>query len=197
MNQRPTEHERTERRLRALLKQECPSPLALGEYQMKLLPSEEAASIAAHLERCPHCVHEVHQLDQFLDPSDAVPLLEEIREIVLEWGRNLLAPRPGLALAGVRGSAVRAQTFSAAHLWLALTVQEAEDGGRNLLALVTREDGCPLEHGSAWLSQENRLIMGGRIDAFGNLVIAGVQPGQYDLGIQCDGTRVWIRGVSV
>ena len=44
---------------------------------------------------------------------------------------------------------------------------------------------------------DRTYVHGGRVDVRGNLVISGIEPGTYDLGIQCDGTRVWIRGVSV
>ncbi|HYG60342.1 MAG TPA: zf-HC2 domain-containing protein [Symbiobacteriaceae bacterium] len=199
MNRNDPQHERTEGRLRALLggKQACPEPMALGEWAMNLLDPAEADAVARHVEGCPACQEEVSQFEAFAEKHEEPSLLEEIREIVLEW----LAPPQGEAvpaLAGFRGSDVaRTQTFTAGHLWLAVTVQEGGPGRRNLLALVTREDGYPLEHGTAWLSRENRLFSGGRVDPYGNLVISDLESGTYDLGIQCDGTRIWVRGVSV
>jgi hypothetical protein len=188
-----------ERKLQASLQSRCPTPHEIGEYQMALLATDQMTMVGAHVNTCPHCQAELKQLTAFLaDESPSLgDQLESIREVVVEWGRSILSPQPGMALAGIRGGQGRAQTFTAAHLWLAVTVQEAENGRKNLLALVTREDGYPLEHGTAWLSQENRLFSGGRIDNAGNLVIADLEPGDYDLGIQCDGTRVWVRGVSV
>jgi anti-sigma factor RsiW len=166
---------------------------------MGLLPPPDAAEVAAHLRTCPACRHEAEQLRSFwAETGDTeTSLWAELKEVVLQWVTPT-APMGGPALAGIRGAAAaRAQTFTAAHLWLAVTVQESQSGKKNLLALVTREDGYPLEHGTAWLSQENRLLSGGRVDPNGNLVIADLDPGMYDLGIQCDGTRVWVRGVSV
>ncbi|HLN62283.1 MAG TPA: hypothetical protein VK464_12090 [Symbiobacteriaceae bacterium] len=191
-------YERTERQLRSLLGQECPSPLQLGEWNMNLLAPDLAAQIQFHIQQCPVCEAEVAQLQGFLaadDEPETNSLWDEVKEIVLQWVQPVATP--GLALAGIRGAVPRAQTFTADHLWLAITVQESEGGKKDLLALVTREDGYPLEHGTAWLSQENRLSMGGRVDARGNLVIPSLEPGVYDLGIQCDGVRVWVRGVSV
>jgi|GEM_PF-3629732 len=164
---------------------------------MNLLAPAEAERVTQHIRGCPACREEVSQLTAFWETADDTNPWEEIKEIVLDWLSPMI-PQPGLALAGMRGAAMtRAQTFSAAHLWLAVTVQEGDRGRKNLLALVTREDGYPLEHGTAWLSQEDRLFSGGRVDAHGNLIIADLEPGTYDLGIQCDGTRVWVRGVSV
>jgi hypothetical protein len=194
--------ERTEHRLKALLGAQCPSPLRLGEWSMNLLSPAETSAVRVHVQECPACQAELHTLEEFsaapdgeAEAEEAPGLVARTREIVLQW----LSPvqQPGVALAGVRGSASRAQTFTAAHLWLAVTVQDGDNGRRNLLALVTREDGYPLENGTAWLSQEHRLFTGGRVDPRGNLVISGLEPGVYDLGIQCDGTRVWVRGVSV
>jgi hypothetical protein len=165
---------------------------------MNLLPPDQAADIHDHVLHCAVCRDEVQQLEAFLaadDEPESVSLWDEVKEIVLQWVQPIATPQ--LALAGIRGVMPRAQTFTAEHLWLAVTVQERQDGKKDLLALVTRADGYPLEHGTAWLSQENRLSMGGRVDVRGNLVIENLSPGQYDLGIQCDGVRVWVRGVSV
>lgn len=193
------QHEQTERRLRATLSaaSACPEPMQLGEWAMNLLEPEEAAGVALHVERCQACRDEVSQFESFSADADQSSLLDEIKEIVLDW----LTPAQGQltpALAGFRGTEVaRTQTFSAGHLWLAVTVQEGTPGRRNLLALVTREDGYPLEHGTAWLHRENQLFTGGKVDPYGNLIISDLESGTYDLGIQCDGTRVWVRGVSV
>lgn len=196
MNRKEPNHERLEARLHAELRQECPPPDVLGEAAMDLLPPADADRVAVHLRACPTCREELALLREFWASSDDVSPWEEIKEVVLHWLSPAM-PQPAPALAGFRGALPRAQTFSAAHLWLAVTVQEGDRGRKNLLALVTREDGYPLEHGTAWLSQENRLFSGGRVDGRGNLVIADLEPGTYDLGIQCDGTRVWVRGVSV
>lgn len=192
------QHERLERNLRTVLRSECPPAQTLGEAAMDLLSPAEAGAVAEHLRTCAACRDEVAELRTFWAEADAdVSLWDGIKEVVLQWVTPAV-PQGGLSVAGIRGAAMaRAQTFSAAHLWLAVTVQESDRGKKNLLALVTREDGYPLEHGTAWLSQENRLFSGGRVDPHGNLVIADLDPGTYDLGIQCDGTRVWIRGVSV
>lgn len=196
MNRKDSQHERLESRLHEMLRAECPPSDVLGEAAMNLLPPAEAEAVAVHMRSCPACREEINQLREFWETAEDVSPWEEIKEIVVNWLQPTTMPA-GLALAGIRGTATRAQTFSAAHLWLAVTVQEGDRGRKNLLALVTREDGYPLEHGTAWLSQENRLFSGGRVDDHGNLMIKDLEPGTYDLGIQCDGTRVWVRGVSV
>jgi len=196
LNRKEPQLERLETRLHDQLRTECPPPDLLGEAAMNLLTPAEAETVAVHLRACPACRAEVEQLREFWDTADEQSPWEAIKELIFHW---ITPPvrQPELALAGIRGTMTRAQTFSAEHLWLAVTVQEGERGRKNLLALVTREDGYPLEHGSAWLSQENRLFSGGRVDSHGNLVISDLEPGTYDLGIQCDGTRIWVRGVSV
>jgi hypothetical protein len=199
MNPKPLKHDLLEQRLGTVLRQVCPESLQLGEYQKGLLDPAEAAVVERHATDCPHCQVELQALDAFLgDELDTASLLDGLKEIVLVWGRSL-ASGAGLRPAfGIRGSAaLRAQTFTAGHLWLAVTIQPDEDGHKKLLALVTREDGYPLEHGTAWLSREGRSVAGGRVDADGNLVIGAIAEGEYDLAIQCDGTRVWVRGVSV
>lgn len=190
MDRKRVEQEQLERQLQALLHADCPDPLVLGEYRMNLLPAGQAAEVAAHVAGCLHCRAELGQLEDFWAQEEPPGIVE----VILEWGRSLVQPAPALAF---RGMAARAQTFDAGHLWLAVTVQQGEQGRKDLLALITREDGYPLEHGTAWLCSGTRLLQGGRVDGAGNLVIPGLEPGEYDLGIQCDGTRVWVRGVVV
>lgn len=187
-----------ERRLTVALQSPCPDSMLLGEYQMGLLEPGQAAGVGQHVRACPLCRQELQQMVAFMEgPETLASTIETIREVALQWGRSALQPSHGLALAGVRGGHGRARTFAADHLWLAVTIQEGDNGNKNLLALVTRSDGYPLEHGIAWLSRQNQLLSGGRVDEAGNLVITDIPPGEYDLGIQCDGTRVWVRGVSV
>ncbi len=58
-----------------LYRQDCPEVMVLGEYQLGLLAEVEAAHLAAHLERCPHCQAELARLADFLaeDASLAAP----------------------------------------------------------------------------------------------------------------------------
>lgn len=53
--------------LRAQLQRvDCPSPQALGEFHLDLLPDEAAQQIAAHLDDCARCRAEVSDLRAFL-----------------------------------------------------------------------------------------------------------------------------------
>jgi hypothetical protein len=196
MDQKKTASVRLERQLARRLHTHCPRPHDLGEYQMGLLPRQQMQAVGQHVEQCPHCQLELAQLSQFL-MTEEKPLLEEITTIVLEWAKGLL-PRPsGLALAGMRGGAGRGRTFTAAHLWLAVVVQERMDDRRDLLALVTHQDGYPLDGGDAWLSQGLRICARGQIDGHGNVVLVAVEPGLYDLHVQTKGTRVTVCGIEL
>src|SRR6185503_16389461 len=78
----------------------CPSPLELGEYHLRILPSPQMLVISQHVRECPHCEAEVAQLETFLKDltSDVKPApLTPIRVLVARLlGGNEPALRPAL-----------------------------------------------------------------------------------------------------
>jgi anti-sigma factor RsiW len=52
----------------------CPQSLTLAEFALDLLPTEERATVADHLTRCPHCRAVVHSLRSRPGPPHPRPL---------------------------------------------------------------------------------------------------------------------------
>src|SRR5512141_3070774 len=50
----------------ALHRFDCPTPLALGEYNLGLVSAEDRTHIAAHVLECPACADELRALRAFL-----------------------------------------------------------------------------------------------------------------------------------
>lgn len=180
-----------ERRLKAVLQRECPPPQDLGEYDMELLPPPAMAAIKEHLQGCPHCQAELQLLRTFLETAEP-----SLVERVVEWGKDLFSGAGRGALAGVRGPAGRARTFEVGELWISVTFQERPDGLRDLLALVMRADGAPVQDGTVTLLLEGEADRTVGVDAGGNAVLTAVPTRGCDLVIEVEGERIRIRGVS-
>ena len=54
------------RLLAGLYRAVCPTPDELGDYDLGLLPTDQALAVTQHLAECPHCTREIAQLQAFL-----------------------------------------------------------------------------------------------------------------------------------
>jgi hypothetical protein len=100
---------------RSLYRFDCPTPHALGEYQLDLVDPVARTSIAAHANECDECYAELQTLRAYLAAPVLVAetMVERVRRVVA----SLLTPSsaPGLALSGLRGGhqAATTQVFTA------------------------------------------------------------------------------------
>lgn len=94
-----------ENRLKAILfRNDCPSKMDLGEYELGLLSSQRREELDSHLAVCPHCSADLVQMRQFMalpavgiesvkrEVEQKSPLLERIRVIFVD----LLSPPSGM-----------------------------------------------------------------------------------------------------
>ncbi|RME44392.1 MAG: hypothetical protein D6791_13280, partial [Chloroflexi bacterium] len=94
----------------------CPPPEELGEYHLGMLPREQMAAVARHLDECPYCTQEVAQLREYLSelaPALELRPIERARERVKVLVARLVdrglgpalpgQPAPAPAYAGIRG----------------------------------------------------------------------------------------------
>jgi hypothetical protein len=93
----------------ALYRFDCPPPHQLGEYELDVVEPDERQRIASHAAECEPCGTELRMLRQFLATEPPVPetLFERARRVIA----TLLVPRPGLALAGIRGAETQVRVY--------------------------------------------------------------------------------------
>jgi hypothetical protein len=93
----------------ALYRFDCPQPHQLGEYELDVVEPDERLRIASHAADCDLCGAELRMLRQFLatEPPVPVTLFEQARRVIA----TLLVPRPGLALAGIRGAETQVRVY--------------------------------------------------------------------------------------
>jgi anti-sigma factor RsiW len=181
-----------------LFRATCPSSLELGEYHVGLLPAPEASRVGAHVDECPHCTAELAVIVDFMAQPDPVPALDILGPVkeraqvliarLVSGGRALGAlatPSPAFApvLAGVRGTGAGPLIFEAEEIQIAVEFQvDAQPASQvSLLGLIQGPDdfsGAPVR---VW--RDGELIATEAVDDVGNFVIAGLEPGQYDLTI--------------
>ena len=182
----------------------CPSSFELGEYHLNVLPQEQAAAVARHLEKCPHCTREVAQLNDYLNEFSLKPTpLEQVKERVKERVRVLVADlvshvpgspggQPTLMPAGVavRGADDGPSIYAADDVQVAVEIQDdAERPGRKaILGLVigAKSDGLKAH---LWRVEQPVAIV--PVDELGNFVFPNLPRGDYELILS--GPEVEIR----
>lgn len=185
----------------------CPSPVALGEYHLDLLPGGEAQAVTQHLGECPHCKREIAQLEDYLAglaPTLKTGLLEkakgQVRVLIARLASELEAGQMGQpalapAYAGLRG-AEEARIYQADDVQVAVEVQDdAERPGRKvLLGLVIGAEPGELE---AHLWQAGEQIAVVPLDELGNFVIPELAPGGYELILSGPAVEIHIQDLDV
>ena len=192
---------------RGLYRRDCPSTMDLGDYHLRLLTRRRAAEVGRHVKECPHCRAEIERLDEFLGavaPDLEIGSAQRIKVWVAqlvsaggELGR-LAGPPPALApaYAALRGELGAPLLYRAGEAQIAITTQpDGELPGRvALLGLVT---GVAAAGWSARLWQDDRQAAQAEVDELGNLVMAGLAPGVYDMLLAGPDEEIHITGLDV
>jgi len=127
-----------------LYRASCPSSDELGEFHLRMLPSDRMLIVSQHVRECPLCTREVDQLKEFL--GDLVPvtegnLLQQTKRLVakLVSGRGAASAmgEPSFAL---RGTDEGPMTFEAEGTVIVLDVQSANEGKVNIFGQVAADD---------------------------------------------------------
>jgi hypothetical protein len=196
--QRALELAALQRRLLAgLYRAVCPTSDELGEYQLGLLPADQASAMTQHLAECPHCTREVAQLQTYLadlspaqEPKSVPGPLEQVQDRV----RTLIAQlasatstlggmgQPGLApaLAGIRGQEQTACRYEADGIEVVIDHQPdyEQPGCRAILGLIIGLESTGVV---AALWQRDQRIATSDVDDLDTFTLAGVPPGTYEL----------------
>jgi hypothetical protein len=187
-----------QRQLRdSLYRFDCPSPLAIGEHELKIGLPAEHVQLAQHLLACKDCTTELRTLRAYLalaPRSDAPSVLERVKRVVA----RLITLPPGLSLAGVRDATPnRVQVFEADDL--ILTIGPGLQGPPGLGSIL----GLFEVVGHAFGRSRVELISqnGGRrettLDDFGGFEFSELPEGTYDLQIQLPDRLVVLNGLVV
>jgi hypothetical protein len=187
----------------------CPSPQALGEHQLGVLPPVEAEAIAIHVAGCPQCAREVAQLGDYmaeLAPGLELSPLERAKEHVRVLVARLVSGGPGggplklpalaPAYAGVRGEGEGPYVYQADDIQVAIEVQEdAERPGRKVILglIIGTQAGGVLVH----LWQADQRVAEVPADELGNFVIPDLAPGSYELILSGPEVEIHIQELQV
>lgn len=190
-----------ERPLRTLLfRIDCPSPDQWRDFYFNLLVDDETAALAAHLQHCPYCTHEMLALQAFVPhpTQDAAP-----QPAASRWGRlrwwvaQLLQGPPVPVVAGLRGSAGDGQwIYRAGEIQLGVDSRpdRAQPDRRVLVGALLAEDPQGWE---AYLWQGMQLIATAQVDDLGGFSFAGLPRAAYELTLAGPETRIYLPGLSV
>ncbi len=178
-----------------LYRHDCPDVETLALYQLNLVTPAERLVIAAHVRDCPHCQRE---LDELTRSNDAPSLFERLRQ-----GVNVLTAAPISTLrqpaTALRGEPSPLLRFRAGDLEIHLSQQPGHSfGQRTLLGRLTSlATVTPPEPGTeVWLWRADFAIVT-VIEADGIFTFENIEPGQYNLGLDWQGTVVSVPEVEI
>lgn len=135
----------------ALYRYECPSVLALNDYQMKILSQQEQQRVEVHLAQCPHCQAELQRLITFL-AMEAVTsnwqeaagfIWQQVREkqaIVIRFLQGAMSSTPLLPLAVKGGKLDREST----QIIRQIILSPEDTGNLDIEVIIWQEPQSPL-----------------------------------------------------
>ena len=164
---------------------DCPSPLELGEYHLRMLPASQMLIIRQHLQECPHCAREVAQLEEFF-LGDLVPmgnsLLGQARVLIAKF----VSGKPGESaptFAALRGNVKGPITLEAEGLIIVLDIENTNEGKVNILGQVAADDQDQWTGALVELRQDHELQFSNTVDDLGSFRFEGIPPGSKELRI--------------
>lgn len=166
-----------------LYRHNCPDTLELGEYFLGYLSRSRAAEIKAHLHQCMYCTHELVSHRKFLEETEPqATLWDKIKIFVAQQAPPFDTPgnlQPAFNMRGAEDSQPTIYTTEEGTQ-IALRVQEdiAQSGRKMLTGLATGPSISTMQV-SIWM--EGKHVRTVAIDQLGNFVLAGLEPGDYEL----------------
>jgi hypothetical protein len=199
--------DRLQKRLtRRLYRLTCPSPIELGEYHLRMLPTPQMLLIGQHLRECPHCEREIAELERFfladLKPMEDSLLAKAkvlIARLVSERGENQESGGSTLipVFATLRGEAEGPFIYQADHVQIVIEIQEdAEQPDlKVLLGLVM---GFKSNLVTVKVNRNEQIIATTSVDENGNFTIHHLVSGLYELTLTTEeGSEIRIPAIAV
>ena len=178
----------------------CPSSVALGEYHLSLLSTDQMVGVAQHVRECPHCKREVAELRDYLrELSPEAGLLDRMKVLIA----RLVGSGPGVgqsspALAGIRGDARGPVTLEADGILIVLDVQPTSEGHVTVLGQIASEDQDRWTGAAVELRQADELRMTVTVDDLGAFRCEEFSPGPTQILITpSSGSSVLIPNVEI
>lgn len=176
---------------RALHRFDCPEPHRLGEYELGYLLPAQRVEVASHALECTLCTEELQALRAFMavEPPVTESLASHLRRIFA----TLLAPTPGLGLAGIRGADTQLRQYQADNARISIG-PGAERG--SLIGLLVRDEPDKLQ-GEARMLPETGSPHTAPVDELGNFEFEDLTPGAYTLEIQLADEVIVVESLEV
>jgi hypothetical protein len=155
----------------------CPSPLELGEYHLRILPSPQMLVIAQHVRACPHCEAEVEQLENFLQDLtiDMKPAPTPVRVLI---ARLLGGPGEGRApIPALRGEGKGPIIMEVEGMVITLDVEPGAGGQGSMLGQVAADNQDQWTNASVELQQADLPPQTTSLDDLGAFRFEVVRPG--------------------
>jgi hypothetical protein len=180
-----------------LYRASCPSTDELGEFHLRMLPSDQMLIISQHVRECPLCTREIDQLKEFLSGLGPAPegnLMQRTKRMVAQLvsggGATGIAGEPSLAL---RGESDTPLTFEVSGILIVIDIQEAVDGKLNIFGQVAAEQQDDWTAALVKLNQKDQPEITTTVDDLGAFQLKGILPGSVDLQIVAkDSTEIVI-----
>ncbi len=177
----------------------CPTPMELGEYHLRTLTAPQRLVVAQHLRECPHCIHEISRLEEFL--SELTP-----RSDVLDAARILFArlvsggTQTGYSQASpaLRGATKPLPIFETEGVVISLDLQQGLHGETSILGQMAADDQDQWTGATVELKQAYLTPMYSSIDDLGAFKFDNVDPGPLQMTITSpDGTVIQTEAIFI
>jgi len=167
----------------ALYRFDCPSPFAIGEYELKVSPAIHQVQVAQHVLSCDECTAELGMLRTYLTRAPTLEPPQGVVECLKRVVARLITPPPGLSLAGVRhAGGNQVQIVEAGDLLLTIGPGvQASPGLASILGLFV---GSALLEGRVELIANNGVRHITTLDDLGGFEFSELAEGTYDLQIE-------------
>lgn len=182
--QRLAEIKREEMVLRQnLFRADCPSTLLLGEWQLGMVPTQQAQPLQSHITHCPHCAAELAQIQSAMNaPVSSTPTREPLLRRLIMKLESLLDDVAGTTAA--TPVALRGETwsglYSSGDYMISLTKRRAKNG-YSLQGSVIMPDPAAKGQAQLTLKQNETVIVKSPLSAAATFAFEQVPPGRYEL----------------
>lgn len=178
-----------------LYRASCPSPMELGEYHLRLLPSPQALVIAQHVRECPLCRREMAELEDFLADPDAQPGFFGAVKVLV--ARLISQPEMGHAGVALRGEKSGTLIFEADGVVITLDIQPGAKGDLSILGQLAADDQDHWNGAVVELQQAETLLTS-PMDDLGAFNFGALHPGSMQLTItSSQGTVVKVPDIDI
>jgi hypothetical protein len=181
--------DRVQKRLRSrLYRLNCPDPMELGEYHLRMLPASQMLVVAQHVRECPHCAREVSELDGFLSdlaPAPGEGLLGQARVL---FARLVGRGQPGgtaltAAPAALRGAGEGPVTLEADGIVITLELQPGSNGQVSIFGQVAAGEQDEWTGALVELRPAGAPFLTALLDDLGAFEFEGLAPDSIELTI--------------